>query len=180
MGFVAFGIKFHYGICLLQNIDFVSWWAPMYMFFLVDVPGGDAAGILQLFAGAAAASFELAPTRTVLAASYVVVHCITLAAMRWYPSREILPLSAFPMFKNSVDLFDPACRKWHWLSDKPHETGTLKNYCFPFCRPQTVLPEEQHQLPFKYCLIGHGGEQDDSILTNVVLTTELTAAINAM
>ena len=42
-----------------------------------------------------------------------------------------------------------ACRKWHWLTEKPHATGTLKNYCFPFCRPKTVLAEEFPQLPFK-------------------------------
>merc|ERR1719440_1014224 len=46
--FALFGVKFHYGIALLQNIDFVSWWGPMYAFFLVDspVPATDDAGLL--------------------------------------------------------------------------------------------------------------------------------------
>ena len=28
--FAIAGLSFHYGIALLQNIDFVSWWAPAY------------------------------------------------------------------------------------------------------------------------------------------------------
>ena len=28
--FALAGLSFHYGIALLQNIDFVSWWAPAY------------------------------------------------------------------------------------------------------------------------------------------------------
>ena len=73
-----------------------------------------------------------------------------------------------------------ACRKWHWLTEKPHATGTLKNYCFPFCRPQTVRREELPLLPFKYCLLGHGGGVEDTLLANVELTPELTKAIDAM
>lgn len=126
----------------------------MYMFFLVDVPGGDAAGILQLFAGAAAASFELAPIRTVLAASYVVVHCIALAAMRWYPSREILPLSAFPMFKNSVDLFDPVRPLPYsvFLPFVKRAAPTLGN-----CRGHRRAPRLKHaRLMLRRCASGTG------------------------
>ena len=34
--FAIFGLKFHYGIALLQNIDFLSWWGPAYAFLLAD------------------------------------------------------------------------------------------------------------------------------------------------
>merc|ERR1719182_1088839 len=34
--FALVGLAFHYGIALLQNIDFVSWWAPAYAFLLAD------------------------------------------------------------------------------------------------------------------------------------------------
>lgn len=176
--FAVFGVKFHYGICLLQRIDFVSWWGPMYAFFLVATPESE--GILAAFPATAAASFELAPVSTALAGAYVVAHLVACFVLRFYPSIEVLPFSCFPMFKNAVDLFDPACRKWHWLTDKEHATGTLKNYCFPFGRPQHVLESEFHLLPFKYCLIGHGGGVPPRVMTNATLTPALSAAIDAM
>merc|ERR1719284_2022029 len=175
--FAAFGVKFHYGICLLQNIDFVSWWGPMYAFFLTRAPtdGGVLEGL-----PAAAASFELAPLRSSLAVAYVVAHCVALVVLRFFPKAEILPFSCFPMFKQAVDLFDPACRKWHWLSEKPHATGTLKNYCFPFCRAQTVREDELPRLPFKYLLVGHGGSAETTVLTKAQLTPQLSAAVDAL
>eukprot|EP01047_Picozoa_sp_COSAG01_P009687 COSAG01_NODE_401_length_17529_cov_47.865806_3_plen_341_part_00 len=39
------GVAFHYGIALLQNIDFVSWWGPVYAFLLAD-PAAWAGGTL--------------------------------------------------------------------------------------------------------------------------------------
>ena len=34
--FAFSGLAFHYGIALLQNIDFLSWWSPAYAFLLAD------------------------------------------------------------------------------------------------------------------------------------------------
>ena len=48
-----------------------------------------------------------------------------------------------------MDVFDATRRKWVWLSEKPHATGTLKNYCFPMARPMTVLESELPALEFK-------------------------------
>jgi len=194
--FAIFGVKFHYGICLLQNIDFVSWWGPMYAFFLLDTPmaalaDGSAAaaaaaaapGVLGSLPAAAAASFELAPLRTALAAAYVLLHLGACVVLRFMPQAEVLPLSCFPMFKNALDLFDPRCRKWHWLTEKPHATGTLKNYCCgPLARPQVVRADEIGKLPFKYALIGHGGAAgaEEKLYTNAELTPELSASLEAL
>ena len=38
--FAALGVKFHYGIAVLQNVDFVSWWGAAYAPFIR--PAGDA------------------------------------------------------------------------------------------------------------------------------------------
>lgn len=43
--FGIFGLTFHYGIALLQNIDFLSWWGPVYAFILAD-PAAWAGGSL--------------------------------------------------------------------------------------------------------------------------------------
>eukprot|EP01047_Picozoa_sp_COSAG01_P009686 COSAG01_NODE_401_length_17529_cov_47.865806_2_plen_108_part_00 len=86
------------------------------------------------------------------------------------------------MFGSPQNLFDAQQRKWFWLTGKAHATGTLKNYAFPFCRPQTVMPNELSRLPFPYLLYGHGGVAADGsssaptvTYTNVRLTTRLSA-----
>jgi len=172
--FAIVGISFHYGIAYLQNVDFVSWWGPFYAFFLVDpaaVPGVAA----ELFGplGAAQAAFALSPWRAALAVAYIVAHLTAMVTLHFFPEVEMLPFSCFPMFKNLQDLFNPAARKWLWLSHKPHATGTLKNYCFPFCRPQRVEVEELDLLPFKYLLFGHGGADEEVLYANFEVGTEL-------
>mmetsp|Transcript_50743 Transcript_50743/g.157137 ORF Transcript_50743/g.157137 Transcript_50743/m.157137 type:complete len:318 (+) Transcript_50743:901-1854(+) len=96
-----------------------------------------------------------------------------MVALHFFPGVEILPFSCYPMFKSLNDLFDPAARKWLWLSDKPHTTGTLKNYCFPFCRRQCVQADELDRLPFKYLLLGHNGPSEEALYANFVVPDEL-------
>lgn len=84
------------------------------------------------------------------------------------------------MFGDPKNLFDSSQRKWMWLSGKPHATGTLKNYAFPFCRQHTVQPHELYQLPFPYVLYGHGGGQPATLHANVQITNELTSALGKL
>jgi hypothetical protein len=176
--FAISGVGFHYGICLLQNIDFVSWWGPAYAFFFFDPCTAADGALFEQFASGLAASYELAPIRTVLAVTYVAVHLALLVVLRYFPM-DVLPFSSYPMFGNTIDLFDPSSRKWHWLTEKPHATGTLKNYCFPFCREQHVREAELPKLPFKYVLFGHGGGPD-VMYSNVELTPSLDRALERM
>ena len=187
--FGLFGLVFHYGIALLQNIDFISWWSPAYAFLLLD-PAAWHAGLFgapdphaqAALAPLAAAKAVLAahPLRASLSLAYVAVHLGALVVLRFYPSVEILPLSSFPMFGSPHNLFDRRLRKNVWLTGKAHATGTLKNYAFPFCRKQTVLPHEIDRLPFKYLLLSHGGDQPTKVLGNVEVTARLQAALDAM
>ena len=166
--FALAGLSFHYGIALLQNIDFVSWWAPAYAFLLADPAAWAGGGLfasptpgvsasLGMFASTTAA-LEVAPLRASLALAYVAVHLVALVVLRWFPNVEMLPLSAFPMFGSPQNVFDRKLRKHVWLTTKPHATGTLKNYAFPFCRAHTITVDELGQLPFDYLLLGHGGD----------------------
>ena len=124
--FALFGITFHYGIALLQNIDFVSWWAPAYAFLLVD-PAAWSAGLL----GCPADSDALGRRRrwrrrsrrtrcASLSLAYVALHVAAVVARRFFPHLEILPLSSFPMFGSPHNLFDKTLRKNVWLTDKAH------------------------------------------------------------
>lgn len=58
------------------------------------------------------------------------------------------------------DLFHPKYRRWLWLTEKAHATGTLKNYCFPMSRKQHVTGDELTKLHFRYLLIGHGSYRE--------------------
>ena len=179
--FALVGLKFHYGIALLQNIDFVSWWAAAYAFLLADpaawssgllvcpVDGGAALGL----AATVSAALETAPLRASLALAYVSIHVAATVLLRFFPDVEILPLSSFPMFGTPQNVFDRRLRKHFWLTHKPHATGTLKNYAFPFTRPHTVLPEEIAKLPFNYLLLSHGGSEKPELHSNVEVTPEL-------
>merc|ERR1711904_120294 len=83
------------------------------------------------------------------------VHVFFICYLR-FSNVEYLPFSGFKMFSDLKDLFDPKYRKWFWLTDKPHQTGTLKNYSYPFCR-NGVRADELHKLDYKYLLVGHSG-----------------------
>ena len=179
--FAVAGIGFHYGICLMQNIDFVSWWAPAYAFFVLDA----AAGSNESWATASSTwhafnvSWEIAPIRTAIAVGYVALHLIACVVLRFFPEIELLPFSAFPMYSDLKNLHDPSLRATVYMTEKPHKTGTLKNYCFPFCRPKVVRKDELDALPFKYLAMRHGGGEDVEVMTNVEAGpgTKLAAAL---
>merc|ERR1719428_1135700 len=90
-----------------------------------------------------------------VACAYVALHALFIFILR-FTTIELLPFSAFKMFSDLKNIFDPSKKKWLWLTDKQHATGTLKNYCFPFCRPQHVTMSELNALPFKYMVVGTG------------------------
>ena len=55
--------------------------------------------------------------------------------------------------------------------------GTLKNYCFPFCRKQTILAEELHHLDSPCVLYGHGGGETLVMHANVEVGADLAVAL---
>lgn len=126
--FAIAGLAFHYGIAVLQNIDFVSWWGPAYAFLLADPAAWAGGGLFACPADAAsltlsgsiAAAFEVTPMRAAVCLAYVGLHVLAVVLLRFYPDVEILPFSSFPMFGQPTNLFDGRVRKWFWLSDKPH------------------------------------------------------------
>ncbi len=160
--FAALGVKFHYGIAVLQNVDFVSWWGAAYAPFILAPP------VMPSWADATRAAFALAPRCAAASCLYAAAHIAATVALRFFPSVECLPFSAFGMFSNLVDLFDASSRKWVWITEKPHETGSLKNYAIgPFCRPEHVQAHELDKLPFRHVLVGLGGEPAEVMWANV-------------
>lgn len=159
--FAVMGIGFHYGVAVLQNVDFVSWWSSAYAPFIL-APESMPSWISMM-----QAALNIAPVCAALSCMYVMAHLSAVVLLRFFPGVEMLPFSSFHMFSALVDLFDSSSRKWVWITDKPHATGTLKNYSIiPFCRPQHVREDEFDKLPFKHVLAGFGAGTD-VVLTNV-------------
>eukprot|EP00929_Paragymnodinium_shiwhaense_P035243 TRINITY_DN19052_c0_g1_i1.p1 TRINITY_DN19052_c0_g1~~TRINITY_DN19052_c0_g1_i1.p1 ORF type:complete len:550 (-),score=88.96 TRINITY_DN19052_c0_g1_i1:579-2228(-) len=177
--FGILGLSFHYGIAYFQNVDFVSWWAPAYAFIFLDpVVALNAA---EHLGGSFPRAVGLTPLATFLATTYVILHIsVGMYLTCGFANVEMIPFSGFRMFCDNKDLFHPYYRKHIWLSDKPHMTGTLKNYCFPLLgRPQTVLESELGQLDFKYFLVGHNGTVKDKSSKALRDLSSLEAALLA-
>jgi len=171
--FALVGVSFHYGIALFQNIDFVTWWGPMYLIFLFE-DSSVTGNMIEV----AQKSFEESPYCTALMLTYLFLHvCAMVYAM--ITKAEILPFSSFHMFSEPKNLWDPSTNKNWYITDKPHDSGTLKNYCFPFCRPQVVTVEELDLLPFKYVLISNR-QGKTSLVGNIHISQKMSDIISKM
>lgn len=178
--FAVVGLGLHYGIAYFQNIDFLSWWGPVYAFFVLD-PAAMAGADPALFgpAGAARAAFSVAPACSAAGLGFILLQPIASIVLQFCPKFEALPFSRFGMFDVLRDLFDPSYKKVVWLSEKPHATGTLNNYTFGPCyRSPHITPAEYELLPFRYLQLNYGGDTDEIIHANFKVEGELLACIN--
>ena len=164
--FALAGVGFHYGIALFQNIDFVSWWGPFYAIFIWEDPA--VTGQILQTVGAGLRSH---PLGCGLVLAYLAVHLLGMGYCA-LTGHEILPLSSFHMFSEPKNLWEQQSHRFWYLTDKEHQTGSLKNYCFPFCRPQHVRPSELPKLPFRYLLIcDRVGERE--LMGNIELSSKM-------
>jgi len=171
--FALVGVGFHYGIALFQNIDFVQWWGPFYVIFLFE-DASVSGDMLEV----ARKSFSESPMFTSVMLAYLFLHAFGMV-YAMVMKAEILPFSSFHMFSEPKNLWDPNTNKSWYLTDKAHDSGTLKNYAFPFCRPQVVTVEELDELSFRYLLItNHKGKQ--GVVGNVHLTMKMQEIITKM
>lgn len=172
--FAVCGLGLHYGIAYCQNIDFLPWWGPFYLVFLL----GDMS-LTTNFHAMATAYANLHSVGFALGVAYLLLHVGGMVIHRLIPTIDMLPLSRFPMFDSPKNLWDPQQPHWAWLTDKKQASGELMNFAFPMCRPQHVLPSEMDLLPFRHLLFGKAKPSDAemTIYTNVVVTAELQAIL---
>lgn len=175
--FAVCGLGLHFGIAYLQNIDFLSWWGPVYAFFLLDPASvcEAAPSFKGLFSvadvacgadstmfgivGSAEAAFAISPVRATLSVALLGLWMVGSIVLHFANGLELLPLSKFGMFDAITDVFDSSTRNKIWLSEKPHAWGTLNNYVFgPYYRAPNVMPDEYDLLPFKYLQMVYGGD----------------------
>jgi hypothetical protein len=192
--FAVFGLGLHFGIAYLQNIDFLSWWGPVYAFFLLDPAAvctaapsiksffnateatcGTDPALFSIIASAEAA-FAIAPVHAALALGVLGLWVFGSIALQFTNGLELLPLSKFGMFDAITDVFDSSTRNKIWLSEKPHAWGTLNNYVFgPYYRAPNVMPAEYDQLPYRYLQMVYGANDahDGIIYANFDVPTQL-------
>lgn len=170
--FALAGVGFHYGIAVFQNIDFVTWWGPFYALFIWE----DHAVTANL-SDVVSQSLAEAPLASGLILGYFALH---VAGMIYAgcTGAEILPFSSFHMFSEPKNLWSDDSNKFWYFSDKPHATGTLKNYCFPFCRPQHVKADELPRLPFKYLLMCSYRSGQRQLMGNVEVSDKMQAVVD--
>eukprot|EP00928_Gymnodinium_smaydae_P033108 TRINITY_DN23809_c1_g1_i2.p1 TRINITY_DN23809_c1_g1~~TRINITY_DN23809_c1_g1_i2.p1 ORF type:complete len:393 (-),score=33.56 TRINITY_DN23809_c1_g1_i2:409-1587(-) len=183
--FAILGVGLHYGIAYCQNIDFLPWWGPFYVCFLV---GDITSSIGDIFSIARAYLSEY-PYGFSLGMAYVIVHVGGMIIHRYVRNIDMLPLSRFPMFDSPKNLWDGNLTHWAWLTEKEHQPGTLMTYAFPMHgRKQYVLPSELDTLPFKYLIFGNPPAAEApvdaarplTVYTNVVMTDALSKVVNQM
>jgi len=172
--FAIAGLGFHYGISLFQNIDFVTWWGPFYALFIWEDSQITADVSLTILT-----SLEESPFYSGVVILYLVLHILGCVYAGW-TGNEILPFSSFHMFSEPKNLWSKDTNIALWVTDKPHATGTLKNYCFPFCRKQHVAVNELHKLPFKYLLVSRQVDGTRELATNIVLSDKNHALIRQL
>ena len=127
---VLFGLKglgFHMGIYALQGLDFVSWWMPALLAFLVGSPLSSAlCGGATLDAPLSAylsAGLQLAPHLFYPAAAYVTLQLLTALSFYDLWLDDVLPFSCCPMFMPPRSLYDSLPKFWT-MTDAPLQGST--------------------------------------------------------
>jgi hypothetical protein len=110
------GFAFHFGILLLQGLDFVTFWSPALLAFLVGVPSREPwTAVLQ---GWAHETGFFLP-----ALIYTALQVLTALTLRDFWLDDILPFSCCPMFMLPRNPFDE-WPKWWTMTDSPLSGST--------------------------------------------------------
>jgi len=112
------GLVFHAAIALLQGLDFVTFWSPALLAFLVGVPSREP--WTAIFTG-----LESEPTFFLPAALYTVLQVLTALTLRDFWLEDILPFSCCPMFMLPRNPFDEWPKFWT-MSEAPINGTTRK------------------------------------------------------
>lgn len=102
------GLLFHACIWVLQGLDFVSYWAPCLLAYLVGVPASEPS-----YDGLDRESGFFVP-----ALIYTALQVVTAVTLRDFWLDDILPFSCFPMFMLPRNIYDDWPKAWT-MSDSP-------------------------------------------------------------
>lgn len=152
---VAAGIalSFHVGVNLLQGLDFMPFWCPVFWVFLPDLQAvlqGLPAAPDQHWTAVLIQGFEEEPCRCMLSAAYLMGQIIV--ALRFLDLRkglECLPFTCCPMFAVPRNLFGDEIRGGV-LTDLSLRQGGHLDFAYnfyPWCEELPMTEEDLKQIP---------------------------------
>jgi hypothetical protein len=110
------GLLFHYSIGVLQGLDFVTFWSPALLAFLIGVPSREP--WTAVFTGLERETGFFLP-----AVIYTLLQILTALTLRDFWLEDILPFSCCPMFMLPRNPFDE-WPKWWTMTDAPINGST--------------------------------------------------------
>ncbi len=148
------GFAFHIGILVLQGLDFVTWWMPALMVFLVGVPATDPWN-------AVLSGWEHETGFFVPAAIYVTLQVVSALTLRDFWLEDALPFSCCPMFLLPRNPYDQLPKWWTMtapVSGRTRDAGQLEPlYWSPASSLFEMTLEEAALLPQKVVWFGGCG-----------------------
>ena len=146
------GFLFHLGIYVLQGLDFVTFWTPSLLVFLIGVPSREP--WTAVFTGWEADTGFFLP-----AVLYTTLQVLTALTLRDFWLEDILPFSCCPMFMLPRNPFDE-WPKWWTLTEAPltastRDAGAMEPLYWSPVSPVFELTEaEAHKLPQRVIWFG--------------------------
>eukprot|EP00854_Cymbomonas_tetramitiformis_P019083 gene19083-22816_t len=145
--FAAAGVCMHLGIWALQGLDFVSYWCPIFLLFLLPYHCATASEA-PLLAGLA-----LGSPAAMVPALYTLVQ-VVVAAVMLDCKVELLPWSCCPMFCLTSNIYD-SWPKWWCITgvDRPREHLEPLLYS-PASNAYPLSTEELQKMPHPVVFFG--------------------------
>lgn len=109
----AVALGFHVGVDVLQGLDFMPFWCPVFWAFLPDLQGllyGLESQPEEAWTAILMQGFQEEPCRWLMSAAYVGLQVLTALFFMDLGDREVLPLTCCPMFAMPRNLFGKEVR----------------------------------------------------------------------
>jgi len=147
----AVALGFHFGVDLLQGLDFFPFWCPVFWVFLPDLQAlltghEHPYSAEDAWTSILARGFEEEPCRWLMSATYVAIQ--VLVALRFQDVREgmeSLPFTCCPMFSAPRNLFGDELRGG-CITDLDLRNGGHVDFAYNFFPWQADLPLSEKQL----------------------------------
>jgi hypothetical protein len=148
----AVALSFHWGVNLLQGLDFMPFWCPVFWAFLPDLQGlisGRPTAPDETWYATMAQGFEEEPCRWMLSAAYLLMQVIVSLRFQDLRDMEVLPFTCCPMFSVPRNLFGDEMRGG-LLTDADLRGGGHIDAMYNFWPWLSELPmseEDMHEMP---------------------------------
>jgi len=145
----AIAFSFHSGVDLLQGLDFLPFWCPVFWAFLPDVQSlwyGEELMPHATWTAILSQGFEEEPCRWLMSAMYLLLQLIVAVRfMDFREGMECLPLTCCPMFAVPRNLFGDEVRG-AVMTDSDLRTGGSIDFAYNFFPWHSDLPMQQENL----------------------------------